>query len=339
MTRLLITAAAGLESRASREVRTVLEDAHVTTLFMKGNLLVSTKMAEKDAISRIMEAETKFIGQITPVDKKITISKEKGSIDKIIKEALSLGKLSASDTFLVKCKRRGTHDFDSSELKKELGRALESAVGASVDFENPLKTVVVEIFQNIAFIGVCETEDIRRKEIKESRKYPEGQRPLNRAELKIKEAIQYFDLKIEPTHRILDLGAAPGGWTKVLSSLAKEAVAVDPAELDPSVAGISNVVHLKCHAEELLDKSLGAFDIITNDMNLNPVESAGIMCSLASLLVDRGLAIMTVKFVTRDRGKHIQEALRCLEAAYTDFKIRRLPHNRFETTLVMRKKD
>ncbi|MFB0543202.1 MAG: SAM-dependent methyltransferase [Candidatus Bathyarchaeia archaeon] len=338
-TKILITTPSGLESKANREVRIILKDASVEPLFMKGNLIVYTEVTENEAISKLMEAETKYIGQITPVDKKITISKVKSSIDKIVKEVLSLGKLSSSDTFLIRCKRRGTHSFTSSELKKEVGMFLEDAVGATVDFDNPSKIVAVEIFQDISFIGVCRTENIKIKEIKEFRKYPRGQRPLNRAELKIKEAIGYFDIVIKPEYRVLDLGAAPGGWTKVLSSIAKEVVAVDPAELDSSIASISNVVHLKCKAEELLDKDLEKFDIITNDMNLNPSESAEIMCRLASLLVDKGLAIMTVKFVTRDRRAHIEETLKCLETAYTNFKVRRLPHNRFETTVVMQKKD
>jgi len=337
-TRLLITAASGLESKASRELRAILEDARVVPLFMKGNLLVSTGLAENDAISKLMEADTKYIGKITPIDKRVTISKGKSSFDRIMKEVLSLEKMSASDTFLIECKRRGDHSFSSSELKKELGIFLESAVEATVDFDRPSKIVVVEIFQNTAFIGVSPAENIKRKEIKVFHKYPKGQRPLNRAELKIKEAIQHFEIVIRPEYRALDLGAAPGGWTKVLSSLAKEVVAVDPADLDPSVASIDNVVHLKCKAEELLDKNLGRFDIITNDMNLDPSSSAKIMCELADLLVDEGIAIMTVKFVTRDRWTHMQETFKYLEKVYGDFAVRRLPHNRFETTVVMRKK-
>jgi len=46
---------------------------------------------------------------------------------------------------------------------------------------------------------------------------------------------------------------------------------------------------------------------------------------------------MTMKFVTRNRKKHIEEAIQILEAQYVNFKVRRLPHNRFETTLFMQK--
>lgn len=62
-TRLLITAASGLESKASGELRAILGDAGVVPLFMKGNLLVSTGLAENDAISKLMEADTKYIGK------------------------------------------------------------------------------------------------------------------------------------------------------------------------------------------------------------------------------------------------------------------------------------
>jgi len=338
MTKILITTPSGLESRAAREIRAILKDGTVTPLFMKGNILVSTETNENEAISAIVNAKTEYIGGITPVEKEIAISKDKSSIKIITNNVLSLGKLTSSDTFLVKCKRRGNHDFHSSKLKKELGSSLESIVGAIVDFANPSKIVIVEIFQNKAFINICQAENIKRKEIKKSRIYPKGQRPLNRAELKIKEALRYFDIIIKPEYRVLDLGAAPGGWTKVLSSLAKEIVSVDPAGLDPSVASIGNVMYLKCKAEELTNKKLGKFNVVTNDMNLSPSESAGIMCRLNDLLVENGIAIMTVKFVTRNRRTHLREATKCLGTFYTDFEIRRLPHNRFETTVIMKKK-
>jgi len=42
--------------------------------------------------------------------------------------------------------------------------------------------------------------------------------------------------------------------------------------------------------------------------------------------------------VTRDRKRHVEDALRVLDIQYDSFRIKRLPHNRLETTLFMRKK-
>jgi 23S rRNA (cytidine2498-2'-O)-methyltransferase len=112
---------------------------------------------------------------------------------------------------------------------------------------------------------------------------------------------------------------------------------VDPADLHPSVEEMSNVTHLRCRAEDL-PEDIGMFDLITNDMNISPTESAEIMNALAELLREGGAAIMTVKFVTRERRRHTREAIGILEEAYTDFKVKRLPHNRNETSVYMHKK-
>jgi tRNA(Ser,Leu) C12 N-acetylase TAN1 len=335
---LLLTTASGFEKKAEIEIKSILEDAHINHLFMKGNIIVTTKIPQNEATSRLVETETKYIGRITPIDKRIKISKENKSIEKIKKEILILGKLTRSDTFIIKCRRRGTHNFHSQEIKKELGTFLESETEAIVDFDNPKKTITVEIFQNIAFLGINKSENITRKEIKEFRKYPKGKRPINRSELKIKEAIKHFNITIKPEHKILDLGAAPGGWTKVLSSLAKEVVVVDPANLDSSLENTTNIVHLKCKSEDLYDKKLGKFDIITNDMNLDPSQSARIMNNLAHFLVEDGIVIMTLKFVTRNRSKHKKQAIEILEENYKDLILKKLPHNRLESTLMMRRK-
>jgi len=81
---------------------------------------------------------------------------------------MSLEKPFPLDTFLINCKRRGTHNFECSEIKKTVDTFLERKIAAKVDFENPSKIAVIENFQNTAFIGIAPTEYFRRKQIKEN---------------------------------------------------------------------------------------------------------------------------------------------------------------------------
>ena len=71
------------------------------------------------------------------------------------------------------------------------------------------------------------------------------------------------------------MGAAPGGWTKVLSDLGASVVAVDPGALSSEVLNCASVTHLRHRIEyaNLLDHS---FDILVNDMSLDPTESAAL---------------------------------------------------------------
>ena len=109
---------------------------------------------------------------------------------------------------------------------------------------------------------------------------------------------------------------------------------------DQRVASLPNVCHLQCRAEELAgrDDLRDHFDLLTCDMNLDPRESAGVLCGLAGLLKPGAPAIMTVKYVTRQRRRHDREARELLAQQYGDIRMRRLPHNARETTAAMRRK-
>ena len=332
----IITTAAGHEREAKKELTKLLSGSVITTLFMKGNIYVECPQKEDEVLNILRNNPTIYVGKIFPIEKKVKIPLDRDGIKTLYSHVSQLNKLKAGETFIVDCTRRGIHQFHSHDVERELGTYLENETGATVDFENPEKTVVIQIFQNIAFIGVTKTENILKKTIKVFRKYPKGERPLNRAMLKIREALDAFSIEIQPSFEILDIGAAPGGWTKVLSSSAKKVVAVDPAALDPSVTNLPNIAHLQCRAEEV-PENIGLFDMITNDMNLDPVESSKIMVNLADHLRNGGIAIMTIKFITKNRRKHVEEAIKILGDRYGVFQIKRLPHNRYETTVFMKK--
>ncbi|MBU2560588.1 methyltransferase domain-containing protein, partial [archaeon] len=97
-----------------------------------------------------------------------------------------------------------------------------------------------------------------------------------------------------PEKVALDIGAAPGGWTRAMASKLKKVIAVDRAKLDPGVTALQNVVHLKERAENLsLEEE---FDILSNDANLLHMQSAQISLDLAKKYLKKGgVMIHTVK--------------------------------------------
>ena len=332
----VVTTSSGFEGNGRREILKLLPSSKVRKLFFKGNLYMECSLPEEEAVEALREADTTYLGRVFPVDAEVKISAVKASVEALY-DAVSIGDLEEGDTFRVSCTRRGSHEFRSRDVEVRVGMRLEEETDAVVDLTSPSKTVVVQIFQDLAYVGVTPSVNLLVKEIKRFRKYAKGERPFTRAEFKIREALKAFDLEVTNDFRVLDVGAAPGGWTKVLAGMAGRVVAVDPADLHPSVEEMPNVTHLRCRAEDL-PEDIGMFDLITNDMNISPTESAEIMNALARLLREGGVAIMTVKFVTRERRRHTREAIGILEEAYTGFKVKRLPHNRNETTVYMHKK-
>ncbi len=83
----------------------------------------------------------------------------------------------------------------------------------------------------------------------------EGQ--ISRAEFKLLEAIEVFGIAM-PTHGVaLDLGAAPGGWTRVLRRAGQYVTAIDPGDLDARLADDPGVRHRRMTAEQYLQRRPG----------------------------------------------------------------------------------
>jgi len=340
-TTLVITCASGREGDARRELRDALGEVDARPLFLKGNLIARTPLAEEEAVQRLRDAHTRLIARVVPVQAEIAISQDAESLERLARAALELGRVPRGATFIVRCRRRGDHQFQSRDVQRAVGMALEQQAGGVPEFKaEPEYMVSVEIFQDRAYIGINRAQLLVHKELdeREARKYPPGERPLNRAQLKLREALAAFEIELRPGMRALDLGAAPGGWTAVLADAGCSVVAVDKGELDAQVAQRPEVQHLRMSAQDALSRDLGEFDIIVNDMNLDPAESADIMCAFAERLRPGSAALMTIKYVTSARRRHDREAGERLSRCYEDIRIRHLPHNRLEATAAMRRR-
>ncbi len=334
----IVTCAAGREGEARGELRKVLGEIDARPLYMKGNLLLKVAAGTTDDVLETLRAsETATIARCVPVAVKASIGAAVEHLQTLREAALTIADFSEGDTFRVECKRRGNHRFSSGDVQREIGLHLEEHTLAVFAFEDPKYIIPVEIYQDVAYLGCLPRDRVLVKTITRMRKYAPGKRPLNRAEAKLREALKAFDVTVDATIRALDLGAAPGGWTKVLAALGAHVVAVDPAELAPEVAALPNVTHFRGRAEEYPTASPGQqFDLITNDMNCDPVESAELVRSLFCLLRSGGDVIMTVKFVTRKRRKHVADVVELLAPHFAECREKRLPHNARETTVLLR---
>ncbi len=338
-TALVATTSAGLEADARRELSRVLRGAQVQSLVMKGNILALSDLPENEAVAAASGADTHCLGRILPVQRRVSIAKDTSCFADIAKVAVGIGRIGRGERFLVRCTRRGRHNWHGRELERAVAGEIARLNGAVGEYEGDVDWLVsVEVYQSLGFVGVNRPNQALHKTLRRLRKYPPGERPLNRAEWKIREALRGFGVALGPGARALDVGAAPGGWTAVLATLASRVVAVDPAELDPRVARLPNVRHIRASADDIGALACeGGFDIITCDMNLDPTEAAGIMCRLAPLLKPGAPAIMTVKYVTCQRRRHEAEARLKLSEAYRDIRLKRLPHNALETTAAMKR--
>ncbi|WP_456420160.1 THUMP domain-containing protein [Methanocaldococcus infernus] len=319
----LITTKPGFEDRLKKEFSFIKYTPFRGILKVKG-----------ESLEEILEEikKSKYIFKLIPIERE-------GSLEDIENLTLSLiEEKKPRGSFVVRCNRRGRHSFTSEELERTLGEKIRE-LGYKVSLKNFDFKVNVEILQDKAYISlftkdfkeIVFEENIRRME--RINKYKE--RPISRAENKIRELIDKFPHIFKDLNVVLDIGSAPGGWAKVLSEMSKKVYAVDPAELKVKR---ENIVHIKKRAEEA--KIEETLDLITNDTNLYPLESFSLIERFLKNLKNNGYIIYTLK---GERGKvkdNLREVLSYidkLENIKLEKVVKLKSNTRWERTLILRK--
>ncbi len=332
---LLITCPSGFEVEAKREIEEALGEGTVRMTYFRGLLSVNTK--HEDASLRLGEKNTAYLSKAIPIQK-VTEAKIE-SIEEFFKDTEIKG------TFAARCKRRGSHDFSSKDVEIAVGNVI-TGEGSRVDLDNPDTILWVDIIQEKAFLSVLSPEDIVKKTPIVTRRWKKGERPVSRAELKMREVMAEFSEIFTSEKTALDIGAAPGGWTRAMAPKLKKVIAVDRAKLAPEVMALPNISYVKERAENIeLDEKV---DIIANDANLLHMQSAQISIELAGkYLKEGGALIHTVKFAiipktgspaAKSLNHAAGEVEREFESAGIKTQMRKLKHNtKNETTIIGRK--
>jgi 23S rRNA (cytidine2498-2'-O)-methyltransferase len=159
---------------------------------------------------------------------------------------------------------------------------------------------------------------------------------LSRSEFKLEEAIQTFDLRLPEGGKALDLGASPGGWTRILRQYGQEVWSVDPGELDLRIANDRKIHHIGTTAGEFFRRNQIRFDVVVNDMRMDQVLSARVMLDAIPHLRRGALAIVTLKGGGRNPLDAARRGMDVLRKEYDVLHARQLHHNRNEITVVAR---
>ena len=161
---------------------------------------------------------------------------------------------------------------------------------------------------------------------------------VSRAEFKLEELHQLHPLPPGRGRRALDLGASPGGWTRVLRNLGFEVWAVDPAPLDRRILADRRVVFNQTTAGRFLQKPVPRFQLVVNDMRMTPERSCQVMINAAKHLTSGGYGVMTLKISLKDARASVRRAAGIFRRGYDIVFLRQLFHNRHEVTLVGRRR-
>lgn len=282
------------------------------------------------AAKRLQKRPPVFIRHICPAAH-LPLGKDAGENETALSAALAaLGRVGAA--YSVQCRFLK----NAADLPRDIAQRLAEALGGDVNVKTPEKIYSVLVTPDSAYIGLSDAKKNLSPWTGGQHRFAREEGQLSRAEFKLLEALDVFDLELSGGHA-LDLGAAPGGWTRVLRRKGFEVVAVDPALLHEDLMQDAGVEHVQKLAHEYFPDA-PLFDLIVNDMRMDAPLTARMMLEALHCLPAGGRAIVTLKLPENAMQKTTNTALAMLREGYDITHARQLFHNRSEVTVALLKK-
>lgn len=231
--------------------------------------------------------------------------------------------------------------YSSGHVNQLIAGAIAEETGAVESIKKP--QVVVSLLCKIekAYLGISLAKDNLSGWPGGARHFAQTSEQISRSEFKLLEALEVFGMTLPSEGWALDLGAAPGGWTRLLLEAGMSVVAVDPAKLDSRLAGHPRLEHYRGYAELYLEEAIKRrrkFEVITNDMRMDAREAARLLVEASACLRIDGFIISVLKLPHAtpeiDPLKNLREALWLLNKRFGIVQARQLFHNRQEVTVL-----
>ncbi|MBK9052580.1 MAG: methyltransferase domain-containing protein [Chloroflexi bacterium] len=253
-----------------------------------------------------------------------------------------LGYIDPTQPFSVQTRVLGDNSIKPFDVNKGVAEMIAAATSAPLDVRQPEQILSIVIAGGNAYLGVSWVGHNLSDWAGGVHRFARREGQISRAEFKLLEALAVFKITLPERGRALDLGAAPGGWTAILRQKGFTVVAVDPAELHPSLKKDPGVQHRRLTAETYLEtlstqpSALSTFAVIVNDMRQDARDSARLMVAYRPYLADDGLALMSFKLPEQKPLGIVEQGLAILRDAYVIAGARQLFHNRQEITVYLR---
>jgi 23S rRNA (cytidine2498-2'-O)-methyltransferase len=165
-----------------------------------------------------------------------------------------------------------------------------------------------------------------------------AEEPVSRAYFKAAEAIAWSGFEISPGDIAVEVGSAPGGACGRLLELGLQVIGIDPAEMDPRIAGHPRFKHLRARAGDLPRKEFRGARWLLADSNVRPEKTLTTIhhivthhsCTLEGLL-------LTMKLGNYDAADQIPRWIeRINQWRPKEVRVRQLARNRCEVCFAIR---
>ena len=295
-----------------------------------------SSLSFSDAAAYFAAQPPLFIRHICPVDETLSLGED--ALSRLIDLAkIYIERMDKSLCFSVQTRfLQGRQPFTPGQVTGEIASYAQQ-LGYELDVRMPKQVLSIVLTSDNAYIGLSLASQNLSSWAGGAMRFKDSPERVSRAEFKLLEALSIFPTPLSGT-RAIDLGAAPGGWTRILIEKGCQSVtAVDPALLDGRVISLHGVTHRRMRAQEFF-KGEREYDIMVNDMRMDATLSAALMNEGAITLKPGAPAIITLKLPHQDQARIAKAAVKLLSAAYNILGARQLFHNRSEITVALTRK-
>ena len=193
-------------------------------------MMVAELSSKNDAVS-LLSARFSFIDFMMPID---VVLLDVTDTEMLHSPVFDLVKSIGLRDIVIEIKKIYSNvGGNAKSIEVELGERLEQH-GIYPNLVSPKSVIYIVLIGNNAFIGHTVAENPQKIDHFRFASKIEN-RQINRAEFKLREAINYFNINLKGIKACLDIGAAPGGWTHLLLQNSLKVVAVDYSDLDYSM--------------------------------------------------------------------------------------------------------
>lgn len=344
-----VTAQAEFLTNALQELQRLEKRLHDVEMLAPDIALCNVPDAARFTHS-VAEAHPIFVRHLAPVQAIIKLKNTEADLANLavtLAELPTFSLLERGQRFAVQTRMvqyeegASKRAYSGGRMNQALAAAIAEETGAVEEIKRPEIVVSLLCLQERAFMGISLTRENLSAWPGGMRHFAQTPEQISRAEFKLLEALEVFGVTLPSRGRALDLGAAPGGWTRLLLDAGLQVVAVDPARLDPRLVRQPGLTHYRSSTETYLEESADQhqlFAVITNDMRMDAREAARLLIQTRGYLQRDGFIISTLKLphatASIDPLRNLREATSLLSRSFDVVQAKQLFHNRQEVTVI-----
>lgn len=159
---------------------------------------------------------------------------------------------------------------------------------------------------------------------------------VSRAYLKMTEALDWSQLPLAAGDLVAEIGCAPGGASQLLLERGMQVLGIDPADVDPRVAGHPNFQHVKKRGADLKVREFRDVRWLVADLNVAPEYTLTTLDRIAAhKSVSFHGVVMNLKLLEWKLAEELPNYLKRVESwGFNLVLARQLIHNRQEVCVV-----